>query len=263
MQLSWGQQQSNQTNFLGLHISPPKQLYSNICSRRWRITGSVIGTESSASQTILGNAATSISLSSPPFVIFVEYSIFTAKFVMENYQLHTLIGEGSFGKVYKGRRKLTGQVVAMKFIPKLGKSEAELKSLKKEIEILKSLHHENIVLMLDSIETSTEVVVITEFALVSCIGGTGTGLFWNLSLAGRVVWDHCGRQDAPWKGNPENCNPIDSVHLSHRIFRQVGSDKSDVPEPSSTSTKTVLSTATSSLRWCNYDGCWKNRRCHL
>ncbi len=36
---------------------------------------------------------------------------------MENYHVLELVGEGSFGKVYKGRRKHTGQIVALKFIP--------------------------------------------------------------------------------------------------------------------------------------------------
>jgi fused-like protein len=38
---------------------------------------------------------------------------------MENYEVfNPPIGEGSFGKVYKGRRKNTGQIVALKYIPK-------------------------------------------------------------------------------------------------------------------------------------------------
>ena len=30
---------------------------------------------------------------------------------VENYHVIELVGEGSFGKVYKGRRKFTGQVL--------------------------------------------------------------------------------------------------------------------------------------------------------
>lgn len=30
---------------------------------------------------------------------------------VENYHVIELVGEGSFGKVYKGRRKYTGQVL--------------------------------------------------------------------------------------------------------------------------------------------------------
>ncbi|KAL0993786.1 hypothetical protein UPYG_G00113920 [Umbra pygmaea] len=72
--------------------------------------------------------------------------------------------EGSFGRVYKGRKKYSGQVVALKFIPKVGRSEKELRSLKREIDIMKGLQHPNIVLLLDSFETEKEVVVVTEYA---------------------------------------------------------------------------------------------------
>jgi len=37
---------------------------------------------------------------------------------MENYVDLKAIGEGAFGKVYRGRRKHTGQIVAIKFIKK-------------------------------------------------------------------------------------------------------------------------------------------------
>ena len=37
---------------------------------------------------------------------------------MENYVDLKAIGEGSFGKVFRARRKNTGQVVAIKFIKK-------------------------------------------------------------------------------------------------------------------------------------------------
>ena len=83
---------------------------------------------------------------------------------MENYHILQQVGEGSFGKVYKGRRKYCGQVVALKFIPKGGRSQKELKVLRQEIEILRTLQHENIVLMLDYFETDDQMCVVTEFA---------------------------------------------------------------------------------------------------
>jgi len=45
-----------------------------------------------------------------------------------------------------------------------GKTEKEMNNLRQEIEILKGLYHENIILMLDSFETSHEFCVVTEFA---------------------------------------------------------------------------------------------------
>ncbi|CAI9787157.1 unnamed protein product [Fraxinus pennsylvanica] len=83
---------------------------------------------------------------------------------VENYHVIELVGEGSFGKVYKGRRKFTGQTVAMKFIPKHGKSEKDILNLRQEIEILRKLKHENIIEMLDSFESPQEFCVVTEFA---------------------------------------------------------------------------------------------------
>ncbi|GJX32167.1 serine/threonine-protein kinase TIO [Tanacetum coccineum] len=93
---------------------------------------------------------------------------------VENYHVIELVGEGSFGKVYKGRRKFTGQTVAMKFILKHGKTEKDIQNLRQEIEILRKLKHENIIQMLDSFESPQEFCVVTEFAqiyfiLIECV----------------------------------------------------------------------------------------------
>ena len=42
-------------------------------------------------------------------------------------------------------------------MPKVGRSEKELRSLKREIEIMRGLEHPNIVQLYDSFETETEV----------------------------------------------------------------------------------------------------------
>lgn len=48
-------------------------------------------------------------------------------------------------------------MVALKFIPKVGRSDKDLKNLRREILIMKDLHHPNIIEMLDSFETDKEV----------------------------------------------------------------------------------------------------------
>lgn len=55
---------------------------------------------------------------------------------MENYHILERIGEGSFGKVYRGRRKYTGQIVALKFVTKRGKSAKDLQSLREEVSCI-------------------------------------------------------------------------------------------------------------------------------
>lgn len=71
-------------------------------------------------------------------------------------------------QVYKGRRKCTGQITAMKFIMKHGKSEKDIKNLRQEIEILRTLRHENIIQMLDSFETKTDFCVVTGGRVHAC-----------------------------------------------------------------------------------------------
>ncbi len=79
------------------------------------------------------------------------------------YEVLELVGEGSFGRVHRGRRRFTGQIVALKFVSKAGKSPADLASLRSEVSILRRLDHENIVLLLDCFETPRDVVLVTEY----------------------------------------------------------------------------------------------------
>ncbi|PSN39585.1 hypothetical protein C0J52_18754 [Blattella germanica] len=83
---------------------------------------------------------------------------------MEKYEVLGLIGEGSFGRVYKAKCRKTRKTVAFKIIRKRGRSEKELTSLRQEFQIQQHLHHPNIIQMLDSFETENEIVVVTEYA---------------------------------------------------------------------------------------------------
>lgn len=75
---------------------------------------------------------------------------------MKRYEILKPIGEGSFGQVYKARKRVDGEFVAVKMIRKCGRSPSELKSLRQECEIQRYLQHPNIVQMLDSFETENE-----------------------------------------------------------------------------------------------------------
>ncbi len=44
---------------------------------------------------------------------------------MDRYHVLELIGEGQFGKVYKGRRKFGSQMVALKFIGKVRRRQQQ------------------------------------------------------------------------------------------------------------------------------------------
>ncbi|KNC32026.1 Serine/threonine-protein kinase fused [Lucilia cuprina] len=85
---------------------------------------------------------------------------------MNRYKVSSLVGEGSFGMVYKAVRKDDEQTVAIKVISKRGRSTRELKNLRRECDIQAQLKHPNVIEMLESFETKNELVVVTEFALI-------------------------------------------------------------------------------------------------
>ncbi len=58
------------------------------------------------------------------------------------------------------------QIVALKYIPKHGKSEKDLRNLRQEIDIQRKLDHPNIIVLLDAFETQNEFCIVTEFAQV-------------------------------------------------------------------------------------------------
>ena len=83
---------------------------------------------------------------------------------MENYHLIKQIGEGSFGKVYKARRKYTGRLVAIKMINKAGQSKDDLESFRREIDLLQKVSHPNVMRMLNVFEIDTDFCVVSELA---------------------------------------------------------------------------------------------------
>ena len=56
--------------------------------------------------------------------------------------LNSLLGSGSFGQVYKGKNTLTGELVAVKTIPRrLFNDSYNFRNLQSEIDIMKNAHH--------------------------------------------------------------------------------------------------------------------------
>ncbi|EGR28771.1 protein kinase domain protein [Ichthyophthirius multifiliis] len=86
-----------------------------------------------------------------------------------NFQLSGILGQGSFGKVYKGKNTENNQAVAVKAIDKkLIQDDAYMMNgLFQEISIMKKFKNQNIVELIDVLETSNNYYIIQEF----CDGG--------------------------------------------------------------------------------------------
>ncbi|TWW54238.1 Cyclin-dependent kinase 1 [Takifugu flavidus] len=82
---------------------------------------------------------------------------------MEDYLKIEKIGEGTYGVVYKGRHKTTGQVVAMKKIRLESEEEGVPSTAVREVSLLQELKHPNVVRLLDVLMQESRLYLIFEF----------------------------------------------------------------------------------------------------
>lgn len=84
--------------------------------------------------------------------------------VMEDYMKIEKIGEGTYGVVYKGKNKKTGQIVALKKIRLENEEEGVPSTAIREISILKELsQHPNIVKLIEVLSDENKLFLVFEF----------------------------------------------------------------------------------------------------
>ena len=80
-----------------------------------------------------------------------------------NYEKLSRLGEGTYGAVFKGRDKRTGQEVAIKCIKLEQEEEGIPPTSIREISILKELNHPNIVKLIEVINSQGELTLVFEY----------------------------------------------------------------------------------------------------
>lgn len=101
------------------------------------------------------------------------------------YELGRVLGQGTFARVYHARNLQTGKSVAMKVIPKeklfkAGRSMVD--QIKREISVMKSVKHPNIVELYEVMATKTKIYLAMELV-------RGGELFTRLKKGGRLDED--------------------------------------------------------------------------
>lgn len=85
----------------------------------------------------------------------------------KDYELINYLGEGGYGKVYKVKHRTTSVFRAMKIIQIASSIKDQVKSLSKEINILKELDHPNIIKVFEFYSNQKNFFIINEL----CTGG--------------------------------------------------------------------------------------------
>ncbi|XP_076161644.1 cyclin-dependent kinase-like 4 [Ptiloglossa arizonensis] len=103
---------------------------------------------------------------------------------MNKYEMMGVVGEGSYGVVMKCKHRETGQLVAIK---KFLETEEDLQVRKmafREIRMLKKLHHENLVNMIEVFRRKKRFYLVFEYldhTLLDELERIGGGLGWEVS----------------------------------------------------------------------------------
>jgi serine/threonine protein kinase len=91
---------------------------------------------------------------------------------LKGYQLGDCLGKGAFGSVYKALNWGTGGTVAIKQVGLSHLPKTELKNMMQEIDLLKNLHHPNIVKYHGFVTSTENLYIILEY----CEGGSLSSL---------------------------------------------------------------------------------------
>ncbi|KAJ3037877.1 hypothetical protein HK097_003346, partial [Rhizophlyctis rosea] len=82
---------------------------------------------------------------------------------LDRFQCQRVLGEGSYGKVKLAFDMIANRTVALKIIQKSTlKKASHITRLKREVRIMRLLHHPNITQLYDVIETEKEIVLVME-----------------------------------------------------------------------------------------------------
>merc|ERR1719423_609948 len=110
---------------------------------------------------------------------------------MEDYLKIEKIGEGTYGVVYKGRHKSTGQIVAMKKIRLESEEEGVPSTAVREISLLKELNHPNVVSLQDVIMQESRLYLIFEFLTMDLKKYLDTAIAPDEMMSGQLLKSYC------------------------------------------------------------------------
>ena len=88
-------------------------------------------------------------------------SVIKCTSINEFYEMKAMIGQGKYGVVREAIHKQTGKHVAIKGLVKSKMGEEDLQMIRREIDIMKSCQHQNIITLYDFFENDKFIFIST------------------------------------------------------------------------------------------------------
>ncbi|KAJ7951399.1 Kinase family protein [Quillaja saponaria] len=126
-----------------------------------------------------------------------------------DYILGPRIGSGSFAVVWRSTHRHSGLVVAVKEIDKKQLSQKVSENLLKEISILSTINHPNIIRLFEAIETKDRIYLVLEY----CNGGDLANYIHRHGKVSETIARHFMRQLAA------GLQVLQEKHLIHRDLK--------------------------------------------
>jgi 5'-AMP-activated protein kinase catalytic alpha subunit len=94
-----------------------------------------------------------------------QQSFERTQLIGDDYVLLKDLGEGTFGNVKLGKHIQSGQLVAVKILEKNRiTDQADVERVIREMKILKSIRHPNVIKLYEIIETKSNIYLMMEYA---------------------------------------------------------------------------------------------------
>lgn len=112
---------------------------------------------------------------------------------IDKYEKLDMIGEGTYGVVYKAKDIETGEIYALKKIRLESEDEGIPSTAIREIALLKELQHPNIVRLVNVLHTDKKLTLVFEYLdqdLKKLLDGCGPNRLDDLQIKVRSILNH-------------------------------------------------------------------------
>lgn len=110
---------------------------------------------------------------------------------IDKYEKMEMIGEGTYGVVYKAKDIETGEIYALKKIRLESEDEGIPSTAIREIALLKELQHPNIVRLVNVLHTDKKLTLVFEFLdqdLKHLLDSTGPAGLSEIQVKVSIIW---------------------------------------------------------------------------